>query len=67
MIGVLSVTVVLLMVIILVMVKRNKQKVFNKHSKMFKTPLVGKKFLNLSNALDIHGLSGFIRVRPTVT
>ena len=38
-IGVLSVTVLLLLVTILVMMRRNKQKIFNKHAMMFKTPL----------------------------
>ena len=39
-IGVLSVTVLLLLVTILVMMRRNKQKIFNKHgTMMFKTPL----------------------------
>jgi hypothetical protein len=39
-IGVLSVTVLLLLVTILVMMRRNKQKIFNKHAAMmFKTPL----------------------------
>lgn len=37
-IGVLGVTVILLLVIILAMMSRNKQKIFNKHS-MFKSPL----------------------------
>lgn len=38
-IGVLSVTVLLLLVTILVMMRRNKQKIFNKHAMMFKSPL----------------------------
>jgi hypothetical protein len=38
-IGVLGVTVILLMVTIVVMMRRNKQKIFNKHSMMFKSPL----------------------------
>ncbi len=37
-IGVLGVTVILLLVTIVVMMRRNKQKIFNKHS-MFKSPL----------------------------
>ena len=38
-IGILGVTVVLLLVTIVVMMRRNKQKIFNKHSMMFKSPL----------------------------
>ena len=59
-IGILGVTVVLLLVTIVIMMRRNKQKIFNKHSMMFKSPLSDRHMmrdltpLNHSNSLKYH-------------